>query len=138
MSTGICPPLFLVGFSGQPWQRDLSLRSTVGRVGRVGGPGKGVQGASPSPSSRAGFGGARLGLAGPRGAEAGLGRRKGQMAAASGLWWARSPAPLACCADKLPRGCDAGQRPRAEPGDLGVGPRPETPRQPLALRLENE
>lgn len=93
MSTGIFPPLFLVGFSGQPWQRDLRLRCTAGRVGRVGGPGKGVQGASRSPSSRAGSGGARLGLAGPRGAEAGLGRRKGPMAAASGLWWARSPAP---------------------------------------------
>lgn len=126
MSTGICPPLFLVGFSGQSWQRDLSLWGTVRRVGRVGGPGKGVQGASPSPSSRAGSGGVRLGLAGPRGAKAGLDRRKGQMTAASGLWWARSPAPLACCADKLPRGCAAQVRdpgPSRETWGWGRGPR---------------
>lgn len=65
MSTGVFPLLFLVGFSGQPWQRDLTVRGAAGRVGRVGGPGKGVQGASSSPSSRAGSGGARLGLVGP-------------------------------------------------------------------------
>lgn len=65
MSTGVFPLLFRVGFSWQPWQRDLTLRGAAERVGRVGGPGKGVQGASSSPSSRAGSGGSRLGLVGP-------------------------------------------------------------------------
>lgn len=44
MSTGMFPPLFLEGFSGQPWQRDLRLRGAAGHVGRVGGPGKGGSG----------------------------------------------------------------------------------------------
>lgn len=87
MSTGVFPLLFLVGFSGQPWQRDLTLQGAAERVGRVGGPGKGVQGASSSPSSRAGSSGARLGLAGPQGTEAGLVCPKAWMAAAPGPRW---------------------------------------------------
>lgn len=89
MSTGVFPLLFLVGFLGQPWQRDLRLQGAAGRVGSAGGPEKGIRGASPSPSARAGSGGARLGLAMSRGAEAGLAHPEGRMAAASGLRWPR-------------------------------------------------
>lgn len=96
MSTGVFPLLFLVGFSGQPWQRGLTLWGAAERAGRVGGPGKGVQGAPSSPSSRAGSGGARLGLLGPGWTEAGLVRPKAWMAAAPGPRWPRSAAPLAC------------------------------------------
>lgn len=89
MSTGVFPLLFLVGFSGQLWQRDLTLWGAAERVSRVGGPGKGVQGASSSPSSRAGSGGARLGLLGPRGAEADLLCPMAWLAAAAGPRWPR-------------------------------------------------
>lgn len=132
------PLLFLVGFSGQPWQRDLTLWGTAGRVARVGGPGKGVQGASSSPSSRAGSGGARLGLVGPRGTEVGLVRPKARMAAAPGPRWPRSPAPLACCGDRLPRGCAAQVRdpgPSTGTRGWGRGARPDRSRRGSGWRM---